>query len=78
MNASGRLNTCKSRGSERVAILLSATGARVSNAYATFPRQGDSPGKLGLIPRRPWGGIALWLKFRRSGVGMRAIRQLVG
>ena len=32
MNASGRLNTCKSRGSERVAILLSATGARVRNA----------------------------------------------
>ena len=78
MNASGRLNTCKSRGSESVAILMSATGARVSNAYATFPRQGDSPGKLGLIPRRPGDGIVLRLKFRRSGVGMRAIRQLVG
>ena len=78
MNASGRLNTCKSRGSGGVAILLPATGARVSNAYATFPRQGDSPGKLGLIPRRPEEGILVWLKFRRSGVGMRAIRQLVG
>ena len=78
MNASGRLNTCKSRGSGEVAILLPATGARVSNAYATFPRQGDSPGKLGLIPRKPEEGILVWLKFRRSGVGMRAIRQLVG
>ncbi len=34
MNASGRLNTCKSRGSG-VAI-LPTTGARVSNAYATY------------------------------------------
>ena len=34
MNASYRLNTCKSRGS-RVAIPLT-TGARVSNAYPTF------------------------------------------
>ena len=78
MNASGRLNTCKSRGSAAVAILLAATGARVSNAYATFPRQGDSPGKLGLIPRRHRDGIVLVLKFRRSGVGMRAISWLVG
>ena len=46
MNASGRLNTCKSRGI--VAIL--ETGARVSNAYATYPLQGDSPSKGGLIP----------------------------
>jgi hypothetical protein len=46
MNASGRLNTCKSRGI--VAIL--ETGARVSNAYATYPLQGDSPEKSGLIP----------------------------
>jgi hypothetical protein len=26
------------------------TGARVSNAYATCPLQGDSPEKSGLIP----------------------------
>ena len=26
------------------------SGARVSNAYATCPRQGDSPEKSGLIP----------------------------
>ena len=35
MNAGGVLNTCKSRGSEEVAIPLSATGARVSNTYPT-------------------------------------------
>ncbi len=46
MNASGRLNTCKSRGI--VAIL--ETGARVRNAYATYLSQGDSPEKFGLIP----------------------------
>ena len=27
-----------------------ATGARVRNAYATYPLQGDSPEKFGLIP----------------------------
>ena len=27
-----------------------ATGARVSNAYPTFPRAGYSPAKVGLIP----------------------------
>ena len=31
MNASGRLNTCKSRGSAEVATLLAATGGRVRN-----------------------------------------------
>ena len=43
MNASDRLNTCKSRGSEGVAIRLSATGALVSNTYATCPLQGYNP-----------------------------------
>ena len=50
MNASDRLNTCKSRGSEGVATLLSATGARVSNAYATYPLQGNNSRKRELIP----------------------------
>jgi len=31
-------------------LLLVATGARVRNAYVTYPLQGDSPRKLGLIP----------------------------
>ena len=50
MNASGRLNTCKSRGSEGVAILLSATGERVRNAYATYLIQGDNLSKGRLTP----------------------------
>ena len=48
MNASGRLNTCKSRG--RAAML--ETGARVRNAYGTYLLQRDSPEKFGLIPHR--------------------------
>ncbi len=32
---------------------LPATGARVSNAYATCPAQGDNPEKSGLIPHVP-------------------------
>ncbi len=47
MNASGRPNTCKSRGSTVFGLV--ATGARVRNAYATYPLLEDSPGKLGLI-----------------------------
>ncbi len=49
MNASGRLNTCKSWGREVLALL--ETGKRVRNTYTTFLLVGDSPGKLGLIPR---------------------------
>ena len=52
MNASDRLNTCKSRGSTGVAIQLVATGARVSNAYATYLSEGDNPAKVGLIPHK--------------------------
>ena len=59
MNASDRLNTCKSRGSAEVAIPLAATGALVSNTYATCPGQGDKPGKLGLIPHTPQGCMSL-------------------
>ena len=60
MNASDRLNTCKSRGSTSVVIHRVATGARVSNAYATCRPDGDSPSKDGLIPDGtgiPHGGI---------------------
>ena len=57
MNASGRLNTCKSRGI--VAIL--ETGARVRNAYAIYLLQRDSPEKFGLIPHSImiWHGIII-------------------
>ena len=37
-------------GQHRCSNILVATGARVSNAYATYPLQGDSPEKFGLIP----------------------------
>ena len=57
MNASGRLNTCKSRGSIVVAIQLMATGARVRNAYATYPEQGDNTEKLVLISHNIIRGI---------------------
>ena len=50
MNASGRLNTCKSRGNRLVAILMLTTGARVRNAYATYLIQGDNLSKGRLIP----------------------------
>ena len=50
MNASYRPNTCKSRGSIEVAIPQMATGARVRNAYPTWPLLGYSPAKVGLIP----------------------------
>ena len=50
MNASYRLNTCKSRGSGGVAIHLPATGARVSNAYPTCLPLRDSLSKERLIP----------------------------
>ena len=50
MNASYRLNTCKSRGIGGVAIHLPATGARVSNTYPTCHELRDSPLKGGLIP----------------------------
>lgn len=56
MNASGRLNTCKSRGSAVVAIQLAATGKRVRNTYATYPCLGHSPGKPGLTPHK----IMVW------------------
>ena len=49
MNASGRLNTCKSRVTG-IACNPLTTGARVRNAYATYLLQGDSPEKFGIIP----------------------------
>ena len=50
MNASGRLNTCKSRGN-MVAILMT-TGKRVRNTYAIYRCLGYSPKKFGLIPHK--------------------------
>ena len=52
MNASGRLNTCKSNGH----AAMRDSGARVSNAYITYLLLWDSLGKLGVIPH----GIIEW------------------
>ena len=35
---------------QHIASVMMATGARVRNAYATYPQLGDSPEKSGLIP----------------------------
>ncbi len=51
MNASGRPNTCKSNGNREKLAFPLTSGARVRNAYRTYPVQGDSPEKFGLIPR---------------------------
>ena len=60
-------------------LLLLATGARVSNAYPTWPYLGDSPSKEGLIPDVPWNSHVFQCKgFYRIGMGMRSIRQSAG
>ena len=79
MNASYRLNTCKSRGIGGVAIRQPATGGRVSNAYPTFPVFGASLSKERLIP-----GAAVFSHvdtakgFIRYRMGVRPISQLAG
>ena len=50
MNASGRPNTCKSRGNRKKLASSLTTGARVRNTYATYLLLRDSPEKFGLIP----------------------------
>ena len=39
-----------------------ASGARVSNAYATCPQEGNSPGKPGIIPHVIFGRHLLKIK----------------
>ena len=57
---------------------LMATGARVSNAYPTFPLVGHSPAKVGLIHYMWHFGIFMSRKIHRSWMGMRLIRQSAG
>ncbi len=55
------------------------TGARVRTAYGTYLPQGNSPGKLGLMPRgtlAPHG--ALVKAFGRREMAMRPISLMVG
>ena len=77
MNASDRPNTCKSRGSMKVVILLMATGARVSNGYATCPVEGDNPLKDGLTPHGIGYSHEFPLKFISYRMGMLSISWLV-
>ena len=73
MNASGRPNTCKSDGIEELAPHES--GARVRNTYVTYLCQGDSPGKLGLIPRNIQKRHRFYIKaVMRLMMGVRLIR----
>ena len=39
-------------GQHRSSNTLVATGARVSNAYATYLSEGNNPAKVGLIPHK--------------------------
>ena len=56
-----------------------ATGARVSNAYPTWPHLWDSPLKRGLIPDAVPSKILYGTKAaRRVWMGMRPIRKLAG
>ena len=79
MNASDRLNTCKSRGIGGVLALLPATGARVSNTYGTCPQQGDNRKKFRLIPHNTESGHPGFVKGEiRQGMDMRRISLLAG
>ena len=50
-------------GQQDGSLLLSlATGARVSNAYPTYPAVRDSPAKVGLIPDAVRRGHLIWNK----------------
>jgi hypothetical protein len=48
---------------------LAGRGARLSNTWPTYPRDGDNPGKLGLIPDRRW--LLEWAIAER-GLGPRS------
>ena len=50
MNAGGVLNTCKSNGDSGELALFYLSGGRVSNAWVTYPVQGDNGWKRPLKP----------------------------
>ena len=43
---------------------MAGRGGRLSNAWLTYPREGDNPGKLGLIPHRR--GHLEWVRTERG------------
>ena len=58
---------------------MMATGARVSNAYPTFPLLGNNPSKVGLMPYvLPCRHLIGSKDIFRYGMGMRLIRLLAG
>ena len=59
-------------------LLRVATGARVSNAYPTFPLPGNSPAKAGLMPDVVVVPHGVSTKGFRYGMGMRLISLLAG
>lgn len=65
MNASGRPNTCKSRGNGVLAP--PTTGARVSNAYTIYLILEYSPEKFGLILH----SLYEWHHLYSKGYGIR-------
>ena len=77
MNASGRPNTCKSRGNIEELAFLMTTGARVRNAYATYLILEDSPWKRGLILHSITNSHVFVIKVFRYEMGMRPISLLV-
>ena len=62
MNASGRLNTCKSNGNIEKLAFLMTSGARVSNAYTIYLSQGYSSKKFELIPHGIYDWHQLYVK----------------
>ncbi len=62
---------------ERYSDLSEESGARVSNAYATYLLQGNSPEKFGLMPHSTIESPVLIVKDLLVKMGMRDIRLLV-
>ena len=57
-------------GQRELSLLgLPATGARVSNAYPTWPLVGNSPAKVGLMPYVIRRGHLIWIKDLSLGDG---------
>ena len=78
MQVEGHRGVATHRRPSRCGNTPAATGALVSNAYATCPPQGDNTGKPVLIPHVTDGRMPVGGKLRRRGMGMRGIRQLAG
>jgi len=56
-------------------------GARLSNTWPTYPKEGDNPGKLGLNPHRRWAlegpiaeSVPRGCSWHSLGMGLRPIR----